>query len=260
MCMSIIFTPPFYIYIFAIGNGKVFTRIMRQNISSGQWLGDEHMKLAQNLLKEEYPHLSGFQSTLLSQNNGFYPVQGEIHHIDDNHWVTSSSIGNEVAIYDSKFVGGNLSPSLTRQLALLYRTWSEENERGVVLSVVVPNVQQQFGVNDCGLFAIAFAVHAALGQNVENLEFDQAQMRDHLMKCFSRKRMFPFPILDKDCTRHNFFRARDIELYCECLMPDYGDMIGCDKCDNWFHFECTDLIDLPGVNDTWHCRKCSLPQ
>ena len=114
-----------------VGIAKVSTRKMRENIITGQWLDSDHMRLAQQLLQDEHPHLDGFQSTLLSQNDGFCPVKGEsvqIHHIDSNHWVTSSSIGNEVAIYDSRYSGGELSSSLTHQLAIIYRTWSEETE------------------------------------------------------------------------------------------------------------------------------------
>ena len=45
-----------------------------------------------------------------------------INHIrDPGHWVTLSSIGQSVAVYDSKFSGGHLSSSLTHQLALIYR-------------------------------------------------------------------------------------------------------------------------------------------
>ena len=71
-----------------------------------------------------------------------------------------------MVIYDSKFTG-DLSSSLSHQLALLYRTWSEEDEGDAVLHVVVPNMQQQLGGNDCGLFTIEFAVHAKLGESVE---------------------------------------------------------------------------------------------
>ena len=47
----------------------------------------------------------------------------------------------------------------------------------------VPPVQQQSGIVDCGVFAIAFAVHAALGENVGEIEFQQEEMRSHLSKC-----------------------------------------------------------------------------
>ena len=42
------------------------------------------------------------------------------------------------------------------------------------LYLELPNVQQQNGVTDCGLCAIAFAVHLALGDDVSKLNFDQA--------------------------------------------------------------------------------------
>ena len=40
-----------------------------------------------------------------------------------------------------------------------------------ILYVDVPAVQQQRGVLDCGVFAIAFAVHLALGDDVTKLNF-----------------------------------------------------------------------------------------
>ena len=61
-----------------------------------------------------------------------------------------------------------------------------------MLNVDVDKVQQQVGVNDCGLLVIAYAVHAALGETVDRLSFDQNQMRNHLIKCFTKKTILPF--------------------------------------------------------------------
>ena len=47
------------------------------------------------------------------------------------------------------------------------------------LAIHVPHVQQQQGTRDCRLFAIAFPLHAALGQDVLSLEFDQSVMSNH---------------------------------------------------------------------------------
>ena len=100
----------------------------------------------------------------------------QIHHINGDHWVTSASIGREVTVYDSRFKGGGLSSSLTHQLASLYRPLVTLEEDGVEvdphLVVYVPPVQQQSGTNDCGAFAIAFAVHLLLGDKLEAAEFD----------------------------------------------------------------------------------------
>ena len=72
--------------------------------------------------------------------------------------------------YDSRYSGDELSSSLTHQLAIIYRTCSEETEEGeIVLNVDVDIVQKQVGVNDCRLFAIVFAVHATLGESVDRL-------------------------------------------------------------------------------------------
>jgi len=44
------------------------------------------------------------------------------------------------------------------------------------LNVHIPPVQQQSGLADCGIFAIAFALHPVLGHRVPDLEFDQVKM------------------------------------------------------------------------------------
>ena len=61
------------------------------------------------------------------------------------------------------------------------------------LVVHVPPVQQQNGASDCGVFAIAFAVHKLLGDNLKEIEFDQDQMRNHLLGCL-KKRKFSYTI------------------------------------------------------------------
>ena len=38
--------------------------------------------LAQELLEKDYPQISGFQSTLLSQNDGFVPVKSDSDHFN----------------------------------------------------------------------------------------------------------------------------------------------------------------------------------
>ena len=88
-------------------------------------------------------------------------------------------------MYDSKFSGGDLDTSLMHQLALVYRALITVEEGGEVdphLIVHIPPVQQQKGSSDCGVYAIAFAVHAALGDDMKHLDFDKTQMRNHLLQ------------------------------------------------------------------------------
>ena len=46
-------------------------------LKNGDWLSDDHIYLAQELLRKQSPLLDGLQSSLLCQNDGFVPTQGE---------------------------------------------------------------------------------------------------------------------------------------------------------------------------------------
>ncbi len=89
--------------------------------------------------------------------------------------MTSYCRNGEVVVFDSKYEG-ELHPSLTCQLALLHTEQWLIQKRMVkkTLCVDVPNVQQQNGIDHCGLFSVAFAIHATShgDHNIVNLEFD----------------------------------------------------------------------------------------
>ena len=76
---------------------------------------------------------------------------------------------------------------------MLYPDGARELGRHRSLIVTSVPVQQQEGSTDCGLFAIANAFHAALGDSVSGLHFDQGKMREHLSKCFEQGQLTPFP-------------------------------------------------------------------
>ena len=52
-----------------------------------------------------------------------------------------------------------------------------------MLIVAIPSVQQQKGIDDCGLFAIAiaFALHLALGHDVAKIVFAQSEMHCEML-------------------------------------------------------------------------------
>ena len=50
---------------------------MAQVLKNGDWLSDDHIYLAQELLRKQFPLIDGLQSSLLCQNDGFVPIQGE---------------------------------------------------------------------------------------------------------------------------------------------------------------------------------------
>ena len=39
--------------------------------------------------------------------------------------------------------------------------------------------------------------------------------------------------------------AVDPQLYCLCRQPQYGEMVGCDNCSEWYHFSCVGLKVKP---------------
>ena len=54
-------------------------------------------------------------------------------------------------------------------------------------------MQHQTNVDDCGVFAIAFAMAICSGRNPEELQFNVSVMRQHLFNCLERQQMSLFP-------------------------------------------------------------------
>ena len=97
-------------------------------------------------------------------------------------------------------------------------------------------LQQQEGANNCGLFSIAAAYHAAMNDNVDSLVFDEAKMRAHLIKCFEKGKLSRFPRTKKAMPKRPKPQTIAITIYCMCERPDsFEDMVMCDKCSEWYH-------------------------
>ena len=92
------------------------------------------------------------------------------------HWVATHYHNGEVNLYVS-LSNGRLSPSLQEQLVQIYKP---AIKKGGLLVTVMP-VQQQTGSTDCGLFSIAYAYHAACGDNLARMVLDQTQIGSHLL-------------------------------------------------------------------------------
>ena len=72
-------------------------------------------------------------------------------------------------------------------------------------------------------------MHAAQGDIIEDIEFNQYEMREHIVNCFSNGRFTPFPTVSSKSPRLNNFPGREIELHCTCGMPEiFDDMVECD--------------------------------
>eukprot|EP00731_Ephydatia_muelleri_P032772 Em0024g316a len=224
-----------------------------------------YWRIVQFLLNEipfvrmQFPTIDGWQSTLRAQNNRYLPAKMDaiqIHIVSDSHWVTSARLGGTVTLFDCCKVGSHISSTLTHQLCQVYRTSICESAGNSFLAVNVATIQKQRGSDDCGVFAIAFALHAALGHCLEEIEFDQATMRDHLLKCYTTRNFTSFPT--KKVKRASHTLIMNIDVFCSCQMPDtYGDMMQCGLCEQWFHIKCVGLHSLPSNAEEWNCSLCT---
>ena len=100
--------------------------------------------------------------------------------------VTLACHKGEVKLIDSK-VKSTLPSSLKVQLVRIYGEFSTKDR---ILVSRIP-CQQQKGALDCGFFSIATAYHMAQGDGQQR--FDQSLMRQHLMACFEKQALSPFP-------------------------------------------------------------------
>ena len=176
-----------------------------------EMLTDKHINAAQKVFTQNFPLIEGFQNPLLSQKNMFVPIacnaKGiQIHHVRNNHWITSSSTAGCVEVFDSVY--NNLSTDTEVQLATIYQNLAEKN----VLQVKIVPCQRQTGSTDCGLFAIAWAFELANGNRPEQVTLDQEKMRAHLLNCFAKRNIVRFP---QAC-----YEERNIYIYF------YGDLYG----------------------------------
>ena len=75
-------------------------------------LSDESINLAQNLLKEQFPELSGFQDTVIGKTQSFDIVKTDgnfiqLLHVGSLHWVCVANVSEnkshngECKLYDS---------------------------------------------------------------------------------------------------------------------------------------------------------------
>ena len=126
--------------------------------------------------------------------------------------MSTMTCGTDIAIYDSLY--SSLSKSTKQLLDKLIRTDSKQ------VTVSMCKVNKQAGKSDCALFAAVYCTSIAHGLDPCTHVYDQQQMRDHLHKCFTSKRMDPFPVLrNKRLSPASTF---NIPVYCYCRCADDG--------------------------------------
>jgi Ulp1 family protease len=116
----------------------------------GDWLNDNYINLAQELLRRQFNNLLGLMSTLfLTKLKEPLPIIDAVQvlHTRGNHWIVASTIGcsvGEVNVFDSLY--SSVDAATLNLLKQLF---------GVHIKVKMMKYPQQSGGRECGLFAIA---------------------------------------------------------------------------------------------------------
>lgn len=113
-------------------------------------------------------------------------------YIGASHWVCTAHIvpSKDIEVMDS--IGANeLTDTTLLQIATVYKTNTQ------LLRMKYSAAQLQKGAHDCGLFSIANAIEVCEGNDPAKQQYQQERMRKHLIDCFTKKHLLPFPKANK---------------------------------------------------------------
>jgi hypothetical protein len=231
----------------------VLTKQDQYRISNGQWLSDLHIGLAQRLVAHKFTNINGLQHPVYQWKKVIQQHSAiQIINISGSHWAVLSTVGcskSMVNLYDSLY--SSISSDTIKIIAHLFQFESEN------FSVSMMNVHKQVGTQDCALFAIAYMTSIAYSQDPTTVTYDQDEMRSHILNCFEKKNLLPFP--SKERRRKlssNVLKTETFKIYCYCRLPDDGSkMVCCDKCEQWHHISCTDFDE--SNSNAWFCKICT---
>ena len=212
-------------------------------LNTYQWLTDAIINAGQKLLKLTYPRIGGLQSTLLGKTLAYEIQTGQFIQIlhAPSHWTTVSNIGcdpGHINILDS-ILSVDITSQNKQQLAALVHTQDDQ----VVLEFQPAQLQR--GINDRGLFALAYAASLCSGEDPTVVSYIQHRFRKHLLHCFEEKIMTPFPKRTRQKKKLPLRSSRTFSIYCICRLPESGRMIMCDSCHEWFHSVCSTSPCMP---------------
>ncbi|XP_067213884.1 serine/threonine-protein kinase 10-like [Linepithema humile] len=162
----------------------------KEIIVHGGWLNDEHMDYFNQFLKNCSDYKPE-ETWKLQRLEYIKPIPEDKKHIQilhsTQHWICSYYDRKNLFIYDS-LNKKELHSDHEKFLRQLFPTYPF-NERPVKF----PTVQKQPNGNDCGVFAIAFAISLLFNIKPEKVRYDHSLMRSHLIKIFESNMIEHFP-------------------------------------------------------------------
>ena len=173
----------------------------------------------------------------------------QILHDGNIHWFCVTTIGSnkgEVTILDSMKTPP--SPHTVKQIAALLHSSNP------VLTVHFGGSSVQNGGSECGLYAIANATELCAGLDPTTLEFDQEEMRAHLLRCLENGVMTVFPASQRTRQAPT---TKKIPIFYHCQQLQSRKMIQCPNCVEWFHAGCEEVTKAAWRKPaTWRCKQC----
>ena len=189
--------------------GLISSDEMRILMDDREQLCDNIITAAMKLIMRVNPLVSIQPTCLPTQLLEYSPSETiHIHHNGSGHFVTSTSIGRRVRVYDS--LNQDPTEDLLNQLAALYSLDSDPSSPTFPEVRLMEIAHEQEGGVNCGLFAIAYAVDLAYGAEPCGIVYNQIEMRRHLMEAlvsgtirqFPRYAIFGPPYHYRDSTKH----------------------------------------------------------
>lgn len=239
----------------------------KRQLQEGEWLTDKHVNVFNNLVSCQFPAQNGVQCPLLLSELLKYGSSNEdfvqIVNLSRQHWVCVSNIFSSpgvVDVYDSIPRYSMKSFALKTQVATIMKS----SARSFQLRHI--DVQRQVGVNDCALFAMAFATSLCLHRDPTTESYLQTSMRQHFMECYDSNKLLPFPSSGhhRRLGRQKIICVQRVDIFCICRLPwnskenERGPLVQCSICKEWYHQLCMnidqDVIDQPLIK--YNCSAC----
>ena len=222
--------------------------------SPAGWLTDNIVTVAQLLILQHFPNMSGLQ---LHEVCAFEVHTGEflqIINISNNHWCVVSTVGCEdgvVNVYNSLY--SSVSDSTICMIAGMVSSSASE------LIIKMMDVEKQSNGSDCGVLAIAYVFDICSRLNPCTARFHHKNIRKQLVMCLENCRFSRFPLLGKrKCSPSKSLQP--VPIHCSCHMPEESgdEMAECESCLVWYHRH---FMDIPSevFGDTevsWKCNAC----
>ena len=163
------------------GNGIILLEAHRNEITHGMKLNDLVINMAQQLLKAQFPIVTGLQSTLLQSKNNYPALKNnnsvQIVHSRGDHWIVASQASSGVVkVYDSVY--DTIDKETTNVIL---------NLSGGTCSLETVTIRNQSGSSDCGLFAIGISTALCFGHDPVTINFNQDHTRPHLVNCLKKE-------------------------------------------------------------------------